>query len=237
MYILTPIVEQQIGMKMGTDIHAVFQVKKDGEWVDIPSEFQEHRNYGLFGWLADVRNGRGFAGVLLGQPVVPLQKARGLPCDFTMRAHPNEKDYGGGNEYHRVPREVFDASWRAKYADGTDEDLFVWMGYHDHGWLSFDEILAAPASKAWKTGVIDIASFNEWDGQSPPPNGWSGSIGGRNVRVAENPCLVSEDTTHVQVFWVQDDLFGDFVTEIARLKAAGISMGATDGRMVFGFDS
>lgn len=41
------------------------------------------RNYSLFAMLADVRNGRGFAGVEIGRPVTPIDDPRGLPANVS----------------------------------------------------------------------------------------------------------------------------------------------------------
>lgn len=60
---------------MGCDIH-VFAERRDelGNWVHVPmpNGTFEHRNYGLFGWLADVRNY---------SAVPPISTPRGLPND------------------------------------------------------------------------------------------------------------------------------------------------------------
>jgi hypothetical protein len=44
---------------MGTDIHAVFQRRRNGHWEDIASDWDQNRDYYLFAWLANVRNSYG----------------------------------------------------------------------------------------------------------------------------------------------------------------------------------
>src|SRR4051794_16548380 len=83
---------------MGCDIHFYVEKKdENGNWqsadawetedgYDCPSipykkRFYSGRNYDLFGILADVRNGRGFAGVKTGDGFVPIAEPRGLPDD------------------------------------------------------------------------------------------------------------------------------------------------------------
>jgi hypothetical protein len=81
---------------MGCDIH-LYAEKRDGDkwttldrWVkeydDVLSvpykeSFYHNRNYNLFSILADVRNGRGFAGCKTGEGFVPIAPPRGIPAD------------------------------------------------------------------------------------------------------------------------------------------------------------
>lgn len=60
---------------MGTDIHTVVQIFKDGKWVSAPCGLNpfRQRRYSVFAFLADVRN---YSGVT---PIVP---PRGLPKDI-----------------------------------------------------------------------------------------------------------------------------------------------------------
>jgi len=84
---------------MGTDIHLYTERRVDGVWVtcdkwtndpNYPEEglrvayddmpFHD-RNYDLFAMLADVRNGRDFAGCVTGAGFVPIHPPRGVPED------------------------------------------------------------------------------------------------------------------------------------------------------------
>lgn len=84
---------------MGTDIHFYVE-RRDGpdapwqsadKWIDdghgshvsYTDAFYSDRNYDLFAILADVRNGRGFAGVKTGDGFVPIAAPRGLPIDMS----------------------------------------------------------------------------------------------------------------------------------------------------------
>lgn len=64
---------------MGCDIHTVAQKRVDNAWVDVEGAFAEGpapfewRTYGMFGFLADVRNY---------SAVPPIAPRRGLPDDF-----------------------------------------------------------------------------------------------------------------------------------------------------------
>lgn len=96
---------------MGCDIHLFVEVKKDGKWCYHPvqetcltEEFWDEekkepmtdydklfahplyvgRNYDLFAILANVRNGRGFAGVVTGDGFKVIARPRGVPKDASI---------------------------------------------------------------------------------------------------------------------------------------------------------
>ena len=60
---------------MGTDIHCTAERRNaDGKWEIIDIYVELNRNYGLFGWLADLRNY---------SAIPPLHPGRGMPADAT----------------------------------------------------------------------------------------------------------------------------------------------------------
>lgn len=90
---------------MGCDIHAAIEVSDGNGWkaitfpnrwyrADRPDEDEPKetprldmgRNYDAFAILANVRNGRGFAGCDTGDGFVPMSDGRGLPDDITPEA-------------------------------------------------------------------------------------------------------------------------------------------------------
>jgi len=80
---------------MGCDIHS-FAEKKDevGNWEVIPDfEPFDWRSYGLYGWLADVRNYSG---------LTPISKPRGFPSDASFEV----KD-----DYETWDCDAHSASW------------------------------------------------------------------------------------------------------------------------------
>lgn len=176
---------------MGTDIHAIFQAKKDGRWFDIPHKWDENRHYFLFAWLAGIRNGFGFAGVPTHEPIEPLSERRGLPDDFEI---------------------VGD------YEHPTAHERGYWMGDHGHSWLSADEILTGKRPRdTRRTGVVARDWFEKWDGKTSPQS-WSGSIVGRGINVSA-PSEITPDTTHVQIDWTDgEDGLDYFVSEVRRLR-------------------
>jgi hypothetical protein len=203
---------------MGTDVHGIWQAKKNGKWHDVESTWDQSRHYFLFSWLAGVRNGFGFAGVTTYDPIKPISEPRGLPDDFE-----------GGEEHPVADPKVMGR--RAEYIE-PGESPVMWMGDHSHSWLTADEILAAerPGSIA-RTGVVTRAFYDAWDGKTPPES-WSGGVSGRDIIVATAP-NVPKEATHVRIKWTQSDAGLDyFVDEVRRLKELHGNV-----RLVFGFDS
>jgi hypothetical protein len=80
--------------------------------VAMPRTFR-NRNYDLFGILADVRNGIGFAGIDTGDAWPSIAPERGLPADSTIKDTERDSD---------------------------DEAGIHWLGYHSHTWISLDEL-------------------------------------------------------------------------------------------------
>lgn len=213
---------------MGTDIHGVFQRhdKATGQWHDVPSNYEQDRHYQLFAVLAGVRNGYGFAGAPTGEAVTPIAEPRGLPSDFAMddEAHPLatlEHMDPGRRKYHQA-----------------GEKLEQWMGDHTYSWLTGAEMLAwaEKAPEVVKTGVLDRAVYEAWDGATRPPS-YSGGISGRDVVLVNDNSVEKEQApnwTHIRCTW-QSDLRAElayFFDEVARLVAEH-----GDVRFVFGFDS
>lgn len=211
---------------MCTDIHGVFQRHDGAQWVDIESKFEQNRHYQLFAVLADVRNGRGFAGITTGERVRPIAAPRGLPHDFLMvgDAHPI------ADLLHMDPHR------RKWHQDG--EPLDVWMGDHSHSWLTADEMLRwyANAPTVVQTGILDRETYSKWD-QTTPPEAYCGAISGRDVVLVNDDDLsklARPEWTHVRCHW-DAPLFTEldyFFDEVARLREVHGRV-----RFVFGFDS
>lgn len=107
---------------MGADIHCFVEKKIGNKWKQITGfisdmynfksdyfsgpEFKncetplDLRNYGLFALLADVRNGKGFAGCDTGNRIEPISYPKGLPEDVSFEIHEKSDDYGPDGHSH-----------------------------------------------------------------------------------------------------------------------------------------
>jgi hypothetical protein len=101
---------------MGTDIHFYVEVFNNGDWVTadkweedkdeeqpvkyVNNQFYHDRNYDLFAILADVRNGRGFAGVKTSDGFNPISHPRGLPNDACKEILELSKHWGIDGHSH-----------------------------------------------------------------------------------------------------------------------------------------
>lgn len=103
---------------MGCDIHLAVEVRDGSGWqraepfepnpyarfVDEPAEVRQRwyhdRNYRLFAMLADVRNGRGTAGVDTGDRLIPIDEPRGLPDDVSKEVYEDSAKWGVDGHSH-----------------------------------------------------------------------------------------------------------------------------------------
>lgn len=72
---------------MGTDIYGVWQKRVGGKWVDTGNQIEQRRDYLLFAWLGNVRNGFGTAGAPTHTSITPLSNRRGYPDGFIAGGH------------------------------------------------------------------------------------------------------------------------------------------------------
>lgn len=212
---------------MGTDIHGVFQRfdPTRNAWRDVESSYEQWRNYQLFAVLAGIRNGFGFAGVVTGQPVVPISMPRSLPADFLVDAdyqHPV-------NELAHIAAPL--RQWRR-----AGEELTVWLGDHSHSWLEANEMLEWQPPIVCKTGILSRAIYETWDKQSHPAE-YGGGVSGPNVIIVDdNEIAMAKQPgwTHVRCEWDSDlkKELAYFFDEVRRLQQKHGRV-----RFVFGFDS
>lgn len=168
---------------MGCDIHICIQRQAvDGSWQEIPHqadrsawlktwksiegyalapEHFESRNYDLFGILANVRNGSGFAGITTGLGWPSIAPERGWP-------------------------EGFDPEAVAPYP-GYEFEGPRFMGDHSHTWVSLEELKAFDWSQGTTLyGVISAEEFEKL-GPDKRPESWSGGIAGPGIETYDIP--------------------------------------------------
>lgn len=181
----------------------------------ILDEWYSDRHYTVFGYLADVRNGSGFAGCDLGDAVKPIAEPRGFP------------DYDDG--------EMSDEAYLWFRHHGGD---------HTDTWLSLEEILAYDwDSPIVKRGVVNAAEYTRFlvDGK---PDNWCGDISGPSIRKVSNAEMsrliaagqVDPDNLHTQVQWTEraGDAVQDFLDRMHELLKV---TGEQPARIIFNFDS
>lgn len=198
------------------------------------------RNYNFFAILANVRNGRGFAGLPTGTGFKPIAEPRGYPTDLG--------DLGP--------------------LIGMDELDGIWMGDHSHSWVTLTELLAVEwnTAKTVHTGVVSPAEYVEWK-EKGIPSSWCGGVGGGSTLVVSNAEMevlfakgevTKEDggvfgrrrdkpigaiSYYTSVTWTStyaDSVGSEVMAFIERLKTLCTEWaeGDTDRvRLVFGFDS
>lgn len=102
------------------------------------------RNYDLFGILADVRNGRGFAGCDTGNGFIPISQPKGLPIDVSEKVQEESDNWdcdGHSHTYFSL-QELLDYDWNR-----TTEK---------RGWVSKQEyktFLKNGAPDGWSGGI------------------------------------------------------------------------------------
>lgn len=165
---------------MGCDIHLTAEYRdKAGVWHndDLTTEPDEYgdtdphhkqdydhglyngRNYDLFAILADVRNGRGFAGVKTGEGFEPIADPRGVPHDAAEITRDYQEAYGSDGHSHSyfTVAELLAYDW----TQTTTKQGVV--GYRE---LARWKLQGAPTS--W-SGSIDGPGITQHDGADSAP--------------------------------------------------------------------
>jgi len=214
---------------MGHDIHGVFQRydKATSQWHDVSSSYDQGRDYQLFAILAGVRKER-FISTQTGYAVEPIAEPRGLPDDFKIV----------GNTHFVATIEHIDQRRREFLKE--DEELKIWMGEHSYSWLTGDEMLdwfkEPHGHEVVKTGILDRADYDLWDGVNQPTK-YCGGISGPQVVMVNDDTIEKDQApnwTHIRCKW-QVDLRTElayFFDEVERLVTEHGQI-----RFVFGFDS
>lgn len=143
-----------------TDIRTVWQARKvlpaitigntvlpavEGEWEDVPFEFEEERNYTLFSMLAGVHSTHAVT--------LAISPPRGIPDDFEI-----DEDFN-----HRTTVGCLRLDYRNGYFKAQWDDPYeVWLGNYAHSWLLGRELLEYEKTvEAKDLNEQVVAFFNE----------------------------------------------------------------------------
>ena len=251
---------------MGTDIHSIVQVRKaaerfqlldindappaaPGEWVAVGVAVAgDPRSYNTFAMLADVRNGRGFAGIKTSDGFPVIHEPRGLPSDLEML-----DDYSV-----KIDRAQLVAAWDwgGKLVSANDkearrleymEDATLWLGDHSYSWATLAELQAFVANVAskWQTrlcGVVDREEYLAAKAENRGFESWCGAISGPGVVIANEPAAdeALPECSHVRAYWtvpaMECSCLGKIIAALEHVRAT-CGVEAENVRYVFGFDS
>ena len=171
---------------MGTDIHLYVEKLNNGKWERVLEPYvsgysgtrdwspwyadepdkqapdPRQRHYDLFAFLANVRNGHGFAGVFTHLPVTPQFAGRGIPNDTSYREPDGDDDENELND-------------------------FPYLGDHSYTWATLQELLSAPWDMVFHSGgVVGPEQFRVWEKEGYPTC-YSGGVGGAGIIVHADP--------------------------------------------------
>lgn len=202
---------------MGCDIHSAVEIKQDGQWKMLNKFGEDHyegedpyiyvedkepvedRNYRLFAMLADVRNGRGFAGIDTGNALVPIHDPRGVPddCSPEYRRWVDQWDCDGHSHSWATLGELLRYDLRRTVTERGVVDIAVY--------------------NKWRRWGKD-------HGESP--KGWCGSITGPSIRIvsmAEADAMLDVELEEIRIERGESEVSCD-----AR-RALASALGETDG--------
>ncbi len=183
----------------------------------MPENFTA-RNYRLFGILADVRNGSGFAGSDTGDAWPTIAAERGWPTDMLPIVKP----------------------------DDYEADDHEYLGDHSFTWVRLAELETFPWDDIRRDlrGFVTPAAYAKLKDQGIHPSEWSSGISGPKIVCytedqweAMNRTAPKDVDAHIKASWSKTarEATNDWIGEVApRLRE--ISQGR-DLRLIIGFDS
>ncbi len=252
---------------MGTDIHSIAQVCRDGSWVTVAISIDgDPRSYNTFAMLANVRNGRGFASIKTSGGFPYIHEPRGLPADLKEPSHVDgdddeEADDNDDDNSVLINKDHLVAAWdwygnevaiesekasRVRYL--KEDSSRMWLGDHSHSWCSLSELIAfvetvAKTSTVKLCGYVDYAEYQKAKAEGRDFSGWCGDVSGPSiVKVHEKdlPSWEGREPTHVFAEWEKPVLDASWLQEIVvalQTVQSRCGVSAEDVRFVYGFDS
>ena len=144
----------------------------------------ESRSYKVFSFLANVRNGYGFAGIETYQPIKPIENPRGFPSTSAFD-------------------EIFDQAeeWCHSFTHYSMKELLEHEGwnttFHNSGYVPFDD---------WK----EYVESQDTDNPLPCPSHYCGDVNGGNTRKfsmkdfkEKLSSLESTDSVYIKGKWIE----------------------------------
>lgn len=170
------------------------------------------RHYDLFAILADVRNGRGFAGDETGGGFVPIAQPRGLPTDATLVARTESDRWGvdGHSHSHLTVAEMLAYDW------GQTTSHWGWVNAEEYG-----EFKSEGKPSGWCGGV-----------------GGGGTRHLTNEQMEERIKSGRTDSCYTLVEWTEtygESVRGFLDTTLPAL--ASLTVDPSNVRLVFWFDN
>lgn len=234
---------------MGCDIHLYVEKRVDGKWIaqgdftrdDVEEDgtggyisggrdFYSGRNYDLFAILADVRNGRGFAGVKTGEGFNPIAEPRGIPVDASDEYKAIAENWGedGHSHSHFTVRELLDYDWTQETGKQGWLDMAEW-----ERWTRWDRSQGrGPDSYCGfvSGGAVKHITADEADALFKGVD-WSQ----RETVAKEHPYTYAEATWGTPYYRAAGSFLEETMSKL--LKLAGGTKGIDDVRIVFFFDN
>lgn len=183
-------IEEKAG-EPGTWVAAdVFEPVPD-DWIEDPNDpnerrihvpyqalFYHERNYNMFAILANVRNGRGFAGVDTGDGFVPISEPRGLPFNVSPEVKADSEHWG---------------------VDGHSHSFFTVAELMAYDWTQV-------TTSRGTVDALTFWSWCNWGrDQGDPPRGYSGGVWGEKIEHVEPDVLEARIKALIEANTTKDE--------------------------------
>lgn len=237
---------------MGTDIHMACEVRRNGKWELVKDRVfknswyrpdskyswaqEEYTNipydsrcYNLFAILADVRNGRGFAGIKIGEAFNPIAYPKGYPEDMC-------DELKGDIDYYEY-----------------DDRAGILSNEHSASWLTLKELLDYDWNQMHRNyGCVCENTYRDFVMKGLHPGSWSGDTSGPGIVHISEEDMVDliqgkyprEDGKryYTKCYFIAEtykDNSGGFYENVIPVLQRLVPEGGTaeDVRLVFDFDS
>jgi len=205
---------------MGTDIHSLAQIKKGKKWETVDAGIGgDDRNYDTFAVLADVRNGRGFAGCVTSDAWPVIAQPRGIPEDMN---DCDDTDRLGDHSFSWLTLAEIETFWET--LKGNQHKTFGCISVPQFKNLMLHKEIPQSWSGGIGGGGVNLVDLSDQE----------------NLSELEIKRL-TKDATHVRASWlrpVEESCWGLVkIIEHLRSIAADNKVKPEEVRFVFGFDS